>query len=461
MLNALDMATACGGTLINDAPPGNICFDTRKLQPGDWFVVLSGARDGHQFIPIAAEKDCGGVIGQRVPKLWDRGFIQVDSGLDALQAIARERRKQYERPVIGITGSAGKTTTRALIACALQALGNIHQTAGNFNNHIGLPLTIANAPEERGAWVLEMGMNALGEIALLQDIARPTVRLITNIGAAHVEGCGSIEGVAKAKGELFEGAQPSDICCINQDDYRVAERPLPPGVIRWSYGCCDGVDVQMREAKLIPDRLSTEVTLSSPAGPITFTLPAPGKHLAHNAMAAVTVGLALGLSPAQIIRGIERYEPVGDRLRPVSIGPVSVINDAYNANPMSMIASLELLHSLSEHGPVLILLGDMLELGPLEHDSHKEVLLKAKALGLKVGCVGPRFIAAAQELELTLWKTTEHSSEMAAHVIKWLAASDPPQKVSILLKGSRGLRMEKIEGEIRELFSAEGSECTP
>ena len=270
MLSAQDMATACGGTLINNAPSGNICFDTRKLQPGDWFVVLSGARDGHQFIPIAAEKGCGGVIGQRVPKHWDRGFIQVDSGLTALQTIAKERRNRYEKPVVGVTGSAGKTTTRALIACALETLGEIHQTAGKYNNHIGLPLTITNAPENRGAWVLEMGMNALGEIDLLQAIAQPTVRLITNIGAAHVEGCGSIEGVAKAKGELFDGAQPGDICCINQDDHRVAEHLLPPGVIRWSYGCSAGVDVQMVEAKLIPEQLSTEVKLSTPAGPMAF-----------------------------------------------------------------------------------------------------------------------------------------------------------------------------------------------
>lgn len=445
MISATEMARACNGNLINSAHSGNLCFDTRALEPGDWFVVLNGARDGHEFIPAAAEKGCAGIIGSRVPEGWDRGFIQVNSGLMALQDIAKACRKRFHKPVIGITGSAGKTTTRALVAWAINSLGPVHQTAGNFNNHIGLPLTITNAPQDTTAWVLEMGMNALGEIDLLQDICKPTVRLITNIGAAHVEGCGSIEGVARAKGELFDGSRPGDICCINIDDHRVASLPLPSGVRRWTYGCNPDADVRLLRARILAESLSTEVELSTPNGCINFTLPAPGYHLAHNAAAAATVALALGVSVDKIAAGLEQYKPVGDRLRPVSIGSVSLINDAYNANPISMIASLELLHTISEHRPVLALLGDMLELGDLEAQAHKEVLIRAKELGLDVGCAGPLFGAAAADLGHTLWAQSSTSTELAEQLVSWLSEPESPKEISVLLKGSRGLRMEKIE----------------
>jgi UDP-N-acetylmuramoyl-tripeptide--D-alanyl-D-alanine ligase len=446
--DAHEIARATGGRLVRPGPTGPVSTDTRRIQPGDWFLALAGERfDAHDFLGVADAARCAGVIAKRVPEGWTRGFVQVPDTLIALQDLARAVRKDHTLPVIAITGSAGKTTTRALIACALSPLGRIHQTPGNLNNHIGLPLTLLQAPVDASAWVLELGMNHAGEISLLADICRPTIRLITNVGAAHLEGLGSIEGVARAKGELFDGAFPGDLCIVNADDAHVSSLPIPPGVAVLRYGSPQGVDIRLTDAAVDPTSLSTRYRVETPSGVVFGQVPSPGLHLASNACAAIAVAFALHVPTEAIAASISTYAPVGMRQR-IESGPggIRVINDAYNANPLSTRAALDTLATVTGTRRVA-LLGDMLELGPGEAEGHRDILSHALGLGLDlIGLAGPRFAHAAESLGVT-------KDVICAPDATGLAAAIRTQLLPgdlVLLKGSRGIAMEGILHKLNE-----------
>ena len=324
-----DIASGTGGRLVRPGSPGFISTDSRRLAPGQWFLALSGERfDGHDFLPHAMAAGCAGAIARFVPEGWTAGFVQVDDGLQALQSLASWVREGFRGPVVGLTGSAGKTTTRAMIALVLGAGDStahkvIHATEGNLNNHVGVPLTILGAPVDADVWVVEMGMNHSGEIHRLQEICRPTVRLVTNVGPAHVEGCGSMEGVARAKGELFAGARPGDVCVVNADDARVASLPIPEGIRVLRYGSQKGVDIRLTDAVVDPVTLATRFRVETPGdGVVRGQLSSPGLHLATNVAAAIAVGVALHVDPGDMAERLARYSPVGMRLR-VEDGPLT------------------------------------------------------------------------------------------------------------------------------------------
>ena len=442
IFTAAALAQATGGELVRSGEAGLIDTDSRRLRRGSWFVALTGARfDGHTYLPHADAAGCAGCIAQRVPEGWSRGFIRVPDTLLALQDIARYARAGFDGPVVGITGSAGKTTTRAMTGLTLSSLGPVHQTAGNLNNHIGLPLTLLAAPADAAAWVIEMGMNHRGEIDLLQDISRPTIRLITNVGAAHTEGVGGIEGVAQAKGELFDGARPGDVCIINHDDPHVRALPLPEGVRIIRFGTTADCDVQLTAAAVDPDTLHTRFRVQTPTGVVLSEIRSPGTHLAMNAAAAIAVGEALRCPTKAMAHAISQYEPVGARQRIVAIdgGPV-VLNDAYNANPLSTAASLRTLAAITGRRRVA-LLGDMLELGDLEASGHAEMLDLAQNLSLDlIGLAGPRYAAAWQAAGApdTVLSAPDALS-LAAQISDQIGPGDV-----VLLKGSRGIAMERL-----------------
>ena len=444
-----ELSTWSEGLCVQRGPPGPISTDSRRIRPGDWFLALVGERfDAHDFLPMADAAGCAGIIAQHAPEDWPHGFVRVDDTLVALQRIAQRARRSLSMPVVGITGSAGKTTTRALTALVLEPLGDIHQTAGNLNNHIGLPLSIVHAPVDSAAWVLEMGMNAFGEIDLLQQISEPQVRVITNIGAAHLEGLGSIEGVAKAKGELFDGARPGDILCINMDDSHVRSLPLPEGVRVIRYGSDPACEICLTDAQVDPSSLSTVFRIETPHGVVRGRLESPGLHLASCALAAVAVGVALRVPVDGMGQRLGQYEPVGMRQR-IETGPAGsrVINDAYNANPLSMRASLETLGSL-EAGRRIALLGDMLEMGDAAVEAHREIAQLALGLELElVALVGPCFRTATADLsssgpELLRAETAE---ALATMLMGRVEGSD-----LILVKGSRGIGMERVLRRLKE-----------
>lgn len=439
-LSASEIAQWTNGTILQDGIGCGMQFDSRHLQENQWFVVLQGARDGHDFLPMAASKNCAGAIGQQMPSDWTKGFVQVEDSLLAFQQIAEGIRDNFANPVVGVTGSAGKTTTRALIASVLEGLGAVHQTDGNFNNHIGVPKTITDASGIESAWVLEMGMSALGEIHRLQEIGKPTIRVITNVGAAHVEGCGSIEGVARAKGELFAGARPNDTCCINLDDMRVRQIPIPHGATRLTYGKNQNADIRLLNSTV--KDWSTLVEIQTPLGIIIATIPVPGEFMASNACAAVAVGIAANVPLQQIRQGLEKYQPVGMRMKLETIGSLRVINDAYNANVLSMKAAIDSLCAQSTPTKIA-LLGDMLEMGESEDSVHQEVLAYAFDADVRIGLVGPRFQNAWRQIQANYpHQTILHlSQDSQTFATEWTA---PTENATILLKGSRGMRMEKI-----------------
>ncbi|NOY27738.1 MAG: UDP-N-acetylmuramoyl-tripeptide--D-alanyl-D-alanine ligase [Oligoflexia bacterium] len=456
ILRDQDIVAGTKGVLVRPGSPGVISTDSRRLAPGQWFLALSGDRfDGHDFLPHAQAAGCAGVIARRVPQGWDRGFVQVEDGLLALQALASWVREGFPGPVVGITGSAGKTTTRAMVSLVLGDAESggprVHTTQGNLNNHIGLPLTILSAPVDADIWVLEMGMNHLGEIDLLQRIGKPTVRLVTNVGAAHLEGVGDLDGVARAKGELFAGARPGDQCVVNDDDPYIRGLPIPAGVSVLRYGSSIGVDVRLTDAVVDTESLGTRFRIETKGDAVVLgTLPSPGLHLAQNAAAAVAVGLALRVDPQQMAARLARYRSVGMRLR-LEAGPAGMhfINDAYNANPISMAASLRTLAAIKGARRVA-LLGDMLELGAHEDAAHDEIVQLALGLGLDlVGLAGPRSQRAASRAGTSAALVCAvDAAALGAKIAPDLRPGDV-----VLAKGSRGMGMERALQSIRDVLT--------
>jgi len=446
-LDSTALTQATGGEQVRAGSAGNIWTDSRKVQPGDWFLALRGVRfDAHDFLPQVAEQGCAGVIAEEVPDGWDHGFVKVDDTLVALQDIARFIRRGFDGPVVGITGSAGKTTTRAMVARAIGALGPVHATVGNLNNHIGVPLTHLAAQPHAAAWVVEMGMNAFGEIDLLQDISAPTIRLVTNVGAAHLEGVGSLEGVARAKGELYDGARPGDVCCINLDDPMVRALPLPDGVRIVTYGAHPDATVRLLDARVDGQNLSTHFTLDIQGTRVSGAIDSPGLHLASNATAAIAVAHALGLDLPDATARVSTYVPVGMRQR-LQDGPggIRVINDAYNANPLSTRVSVDTLAAVQGRRRVA-LLGDMLELGPTEDHLHRALLEHTLGRHLDlVGTAGPRYARARAQLVAdghdgaASILSEPDAASLAARVASRLGPGD-----LVLLKGSRGIAMETV-----------------
>lgn len=444
--DAAAIAAATGGRLVQGPPapaPGLLWTDSRRVGPGDWFLAIVGERfDAHDFLDQVRERGCAGVVAQRVPEGWDRGFVQVDDTLLALQDLGRAARRAVDCPVVGITGSAGKTTTRAMVAVAIGAVGEVYTTAGNLNNHIGVPLTLLAAPRDCAAMVVELGMSGFGEIDLLQDISAPGIRLITNVGAAHLEGVGSLAGVARAKGELFAGARPGDVCIVNADDPYVRELPVPQGAVVLRYGRAPEAEVRLLDATIDPVSLATAFTVRTAGQTVSATLPSPGLHLAMNGAAALAVAHVLGLDLADAALRLSGYRPVGMRLR-IEEGPgqTRVINDAYNANPVSVKASVGTLGAMA--GRRVAVLGDMLELGSHEAALHEDCLQHAISTGLDIlALVGPRFSDAARRLGAELLHA-ESPEALAPLLAPLLRPGD-----LVLLKGSRGIGVERLLGAL-------------
>ena len=442
------IARATVGTVVRPGPSGPIWTDTRTLAPGAWFVALRGVRfDAHRFLDAARELGvAGAVVDQDVPG-WPLGLVQVADTTRALQDLGRAARAQFGGRVVGITGSAGKTTTRAFTALACRPLGAVHQTVGNLNNHLGVPLTLLACPPDAAVDVVEMGTSAPGEIGFLAELATPDVRLIVNVGAAHLEELGGLDGVAVEKGALFRTAQAGDVVCVNLDDARVAAVPIPAGVRRVTFGAAAGADIRLVSAVLLPDTLCTQCHFSTPEGALEVQLPAPGAHLALNAAGALAVAYALGAPLAASAEALASYEPVGMRMRaePLVHGAIA-LNDAYNANPTSTAASLRLLASLP--GRRVAVIGDMLELGPGEGAFHDDIAALARDLTLDlVVLVGPRMAAAAASCPAA-WVSPDGETvggrSLADALRNWLRPGD-----RVLFKGSRGARVERVLDAVR------------
>ncbi|MGH7594994.1 MAG: UDP-N-acetylmuramoyl-tripeptide--D-alanyl-D-alanine ligase [bacterium] len=417
--------------------------DSRRCQPGEIFVALRGEKfDGHQFV---ASILAAGALAAVVEASWfasqkktNGNFIIVDDTLQALQQIGHAIRRRWGKPLVAITGSNGKTTTKELVAAVLAQEKLVHKTTGNLNNHIGVPLTLAELDHGHDVAVVEMGANHYGEIARLCEIAAPNFGLITNIARAHIEFFKDLDGVAKAKRELFDYLYARDgVVFINADDPKL-RATLPSGAKAITYGIAQPAQVQGKIAGVDENGC---VTLAWRGKNIHLAI--PGAHNAINALAAVAVGDHFGIAPEKIHRALETTQPVAKRMQIFRRGELTIINDAYNANPESMRAALEFLAAMPirENGRRIAVLGDMLELGDAASSAHEEIGVMARGLPIHaVFAYGPQMRYLVQAIGETFW--AEHFDDKT-HLGEEINRSVRPGDV-ILLKGSRGMTMEEV-----------------
>lgn len=375
-LTLKNLALACNGTYvgakeIEDKEVTCIFTDSRKAEAGGLFVPIKGARvDAHDFIEQVMEKGVLATLSEK--DLGEKPFpyILVKSSLTAVKDIAEFYLKQLQIPVVGITGSVGKTSTKEVIASVLAQKYNILKTQGNFNNELGLPLTIFRLRDEHEMAVLEMGISDFGEMHRLAKIARPNTCVITNIGLCHLEFLKSRDGILKAKTEIFDYLQSDGHIILNGDDDKLVTVQEAKGIKPVFFGVENHQGIWADEIK--PEGLKG-ISCCIHAGEESFSvlIPVPGKHSVYNALAATAVGLTYGLTIEEIRKGIESLQSVSGRFHIIETPEYTVIDDCYNANPISMKASLDVLTDAL--GRKVAILGDMGELGADERKMHQEV----------------------------------------------------------------------------------------
>ena len=377
----------CGSEADLDRQITFVTSDSRTAGPGALFVAFKGARvDGHSYMAGCIEKGAAACVSEREPEAGERPCIVVESSLAAIGALAAWHRSRFDIPVIGITGSVGKTTTKEMIAAVLSQRFNTHKTRGNQNNELGVPWTLMGLEDDHRVAVVEMGISDFGEMRRLTRMVRPTVAVFSVIGDAHLEFLGSREGVLRAKSEIFEGMDEGGLAVLNGDDPLL--RSCRPNMRRVTYGMGEGCDVRGEDVKNLGEA-GVELTVRHAGGAFPIRIPAFGSHLASAALAAAAVGLESGLSGEEIARGIALFQTVGERARVIHMEGYTLVSDCYNANPNSCRAALDSLSRLEGRRRVCIL-GDMLELGPTGAQLHRDVggYAAQKGIDLVVGC-GP------------------------------------------------------------------------
>jgi UDP-N-acetylmuramoyl-tripeptide--D-alanyl-D-alanine ligase len=426
---------------------GSVSTDTRKIAEGCLFVALKGERfDGHDFILQAAEAGAAGIVVDkaRAAHNWPEALavFAVDDTLVALGALARFHRERIRIPLGAVTGSNGKTTTKEMIASILATRGPALKTQGNLNNEVGLPLTLFELSPAHVAAVVEMGMNHAGEIGRLTAIARPDAGLITAVQSAHLEGLGSIEGVAKAKGELFVGLTKGATAVVNLDDTRILAQAVASGARQLTFGRHPYADVCLRnvESKGF-DGFALTISYLGKISEVKLKL--LGAHNAINATAAFAMGVALGYRPEECVQGLEQVSAYTRRLQ-VHQAPAGfrIIDDCYNANPSSMTAALETLAGLVAKEHAVAVLGDMLELGAGETEEHAQMGERAAENASTVAFFGPRMKGAYEVAKPRLGGKAAHFIEVEA-LLTWLRGQLSKADV-VLVKGSRGMRLERV-----------------
>ena len=450
-LTVAELLASTGGSLLGGPDHGHwsLCTDTRELGGGAIFVALIGEHhDAHRFVAGAlAEYACGALVAHSaapdlsLPAELRGPIIGVPDTLIAFGAIAAAFLARTAPKVAAITGSVGKTTTRAMLASILSQGSEGLETVGNFNNRIGLPLTLLSlGPEHRWA-VLEMGMSEPGELRMLAEIATPQVRVITEVSAAHLEFFASIEDIADAKGELFEASRAGDVLVMPADNPLAARFPRPPGTQSVRFSLRANSDAEVK-ALHIEDRglAGSRARVLVHGQSVELDVPLAGRHQVHNALAAAAAAHAMGASLAEVAAGIATVEVPGRRMQVSDVGGVTVLDDAYNANPASVAAALQTLASLPTKGRRLAALGDMLELGPTADALHAEVGAQAAALGLDllVGA-GPLMAHAVRSARAAGIRAEAVDDSTAAGQV--LCAHLRPGDL-LLVKGSRGMKME-------------------
>lgn len=432
---------AVGGKYIGskealDGGISSVVIDSRQAGDGALFVAIKGENtDGHNYIESAKAK---GAVCCIAEKKTDSSCpcILVEDSVKALQALARWYRRSLKAKVVGITGSVGKTTCKEIVASVLGVKYNVLKTQGNFNNEIGLPLTILSMTEETEIAVIEMGMSVFGEMSLLSGIAKPDMCVITNIGHSHMENLGSQEGIFRAKCEIFESMAVTAPAFLNGDD-KFLRRIRRKNAVFFGFG--EENDIRAENA-VDKGAEGTSCDANAFGRAFGLSVPIPGRHVLYAALAAAGVGLSFGLTYEEILRGIENASTVDGRVNIIRRGETAIIDDCYNAAPASMKAGLDLLSSFS--GERVAVLGDMGELGPAAAELHREVGAYAaeKNIGLlaAAGELSKNICAAfAEKGGKALWFETK--AELMEKLYKIV-----PKKGAVLVKASHFMGFDEV-----------------
>lgn len=419
----------------------SVSTDSRALQPGALFVALKGPNfDGHDYVEAAAERGAVATLVERpLPSLLPQ--VVVPDALAALATFAHEWRRRFHIPLIGVTGSNGKTTTKEMLGAILSRLGPTLVTRGNLNNHIGVPLTLLQLTPEHRYAVIEMGANHIGEIAQLCSIAEPTVGIVTNAGAAHLEGFGSLEGVATGKGEMFRSLPVEGVAIINADDPFAAQwRDMSAADRILTFGFEQPADFMAHRVRSHTDAsgFRTEFDLVTPYGTCPATLSLAGLHNLRNALGAAAAACAAGAEIEEIAAGLGAMKSVAGRLElKPAIKGAFLVDDSYNANPSSLKAGLDALRSFG--GARWLVLGEMRELGAAADELHAEVGRYARQAGIeRLFAVGERSRFAVE----AFGRGAQWFADVDALIDD--ARKSLTKDVAVLIKGSRANRLERV-----------------
>jgi UDP-N-acetylmuramoyl-tripeptide--D-alanyl-D-alanine ligase len=414
-------------------------MDSRKIKPGELFIALEGERDGHDFIPSAMEKGAAAVLCSR--KCGEYPAIIVESPRHALGDIARQERKRIGMQVVGVTGSVGKSTTKEMIAAVLSSTYKVEKTPVNQNNDIGMPMAILAMPEDTQVAVLEMGMNHFREIAYLASIAQPNVAVIINIGTMHIEHLGSKEGILRAKMEILEGMREDGKVILNGDDPLLwGQRKLSH--LKLTYFGEENDACGVRATHVAEEEAYLHFYAEAGDARFHVEMNLEGRHYVSDALAAVSVGMEMGVEPARIQEALSQFRNMAGRQEIFQAKGYTIIKDCYNAGPESMAAALEVLGK--KEGRHVAVLGDMLELGACTQAEHYRVgrIAAEKAdILLAYGPNGRRVLSGAMTGGMT--DTKAMAFEDRDKLVAVLRRLTKPGDV-LLFKGSRGMRMELI-----------------
>jgi len=432
---AQELAIAAGSRDAGFAVSG-ISIDTRSLKPGDLFVALQGARDGHDFLAEAFAKGAAGALVSR--DVTSGPVLRVDDTLVALQRLGEFARARSQAKIVAVTGSVGKTTTKEMLRRALAAFGTVHAAEASFNNHIGVPLTLARMPRGQKFAVLEIGMNHPGEIAPLAKIARPHAAIVTNVGRSHLGLMGSEEAIAEEKGSIFRGLVPGGAAVLPRDSAFLTKlsAAVPAGSVRVTFGKGELAEARLLEADSTADGCGVLARIGEVLA--RFHLAAPGAHMAMNAVAVLAACHGLGLDVEKAAAALNGFAPLAGRGAKRAIGAAILLDESYNASAASMRAAFAVL--ALQPGRRVAVLGDMLELGEDSEDEHLDLrgpLLDAADLVFTCGeMMGLLFDTLPPEQQ------GKHADSAAALAPLVKAALRPGDYV--LVKGSFGSRMRDI-----------------
>jgi UDP-N-acetylmuramoyl-tripeptide--D-alanyl-D-alanine ligase len=463
---ATEAATATQGRTTADWQADGVSIDTRTIAPGDLFIALKDIRDGHDFVAAALAKGAAAAMVSRIPDGLPEGapLLIVDDVLQALERLGAAARARTRARVVGVTGSVGKTSTKEMLRAILGGQGKVHAAEASYNNHWGVPLTLARMPEDAAFAVIEIGMNHPGEIEPLARLAAPHVAMITTVAPAHLEAFASIEGIAQEKASIFRGLQPGGTAVVN------ADLPVTPILLAEArsakaqilcFGSDKAADWHLDSARICDD--TTVVQAHAAGAPLLFKVSTPGRHFALNALGALAAAAALGANPVISAHDIGRWLPPsgrGTRERIVTDlvdeTHFDLIDDAFNANPASLAAALDVLIAARPtngmgsvgDGRRIAVLGDMLELGPTETELHRAVARhKGLASISTIHCVGPRMKALWEELPRSQrGRWVETAAELAADARSLFDAGD-----ILLIKGSKGSKVSLVVDALRKL----------